>query len=80
MTVTALLFASYADVLGRESLELALAPGATVGDALARIRAMPGGDRLPPAPLMAVNLSYAPLDQELRAGDEIAVIPPVAGG
>jgi molybdopterin converting factor small subunit len=80
MTVTALLFASYADVLGRESLVLALAPGATVADALAQIRAMPGGDRLPPAPMMAVNLSYANLDQELRAGDEIAVIPPVAGG
>lgn len=80
MTVTALLFASYADVLGRTTMELAMAPGATVGDALARIRALPGGERLPPAPMMAVNLAYAKLDQELRPGDEVAVIPPVAGG
>ncbi len=80
MTVTALLFASYADVLGRSSVELALAPGATVRDAIARIRELPGGDRLPPAPLVAVNLSYAHADAVLAPGDELAVIPPVAGG
>jgi molybdopterin converting factor small subunit len=80
MTITALLFASYADVLGRDRLELALEPGATVSDALRRIRALPGGDRLPPAPLVAVNLGYARADQVLQPGDELAVIPPVAGG
>ncbi|MDQ6828518.1 MAG: MoaD/ThiS family protein [Gemmatimonadota bacterium] len=80
MTITALLFASYADVLGRTSVQLTLAPGATVADALASIRALPGGDQLPPKPLMAVNLAYARGDHALRAGDELAVIPPVAGG
>jgi molybdopterin converting factor small subunit len=80
MTVTALLFASYADVLGVARLELDLEPGATAGDALERIRALPGGDRLPPAPLLAVNQVYARAAQLLAAGDELAVIPPVAGG
>jgi molybdopterin synthase catalytic subunit len=80
MTVTALLFASYADVLGRDRVELQLGANPTVGDALARIRALPGGEQLPPAPLVAVNLRYARPEQRLNSGDELAVIPPVAGG
>ncbi|MEP6691262.1 MAG: MoaD/ThiS family protein [Gemmatimonadaceae bacterium] len=80
MDITALLFASYADVLGRDRVQLALAPDATVADALAQILALPGGEQLPPQPLVAVNLAYARRDHRLRAGDEIAVIPPVAGG
>ncbi|MGI8498643.1 MAG: MoaD/ThiS family protein [Gemmatimonadaceae bacterium] len=80
MTITALLFASYADVLGRTSLDLTLGPGATVRDAIQQIRALPGGERLPPAPLVAVNLEYASAERRLAPGDELAVIPPVAGG
>ena len=80
MTITALLFASYADALGMESVRLTLPEGARVDDALAELRALPGGDRLPPAPLVAINLSYARTDSALAPGDELAVIPPVAGG
>jgi molybdopterin converting factor small subunit len=80
MTITALLFASYADALSRDRVELALPTGATVSDALTRLRALPGGDRLPPAPLVAINLAYARADAVLSGGDELAVIPPVAGG
>jgi molybdopterin converting factor small subunit len=80
MTITTLLFASYADSLGMESVQLTLPEGALVDDALAQLRALPGGDRLPPAPLVAINLAYARTDSRLAAGDELAVIPPVAGG
>jgi molybdopterin converting factor small subunit len=80
MTVTALLFASYADALGRPSVELSLPAGATVRDALAQLRTLPGGGTLPEAPLVAVNLAYSRSDAVLAAGDELAVIPPVAGG
>ena len=80
MTVTVLLFASYADALGQSSVALALPAGATVRDAVARLAGLPGSDRLPPRPLVAVNQRYAPPDQVLSPGDEIAVIPPVAGG
>lgn len=80
MTVTVLLFASYADALGAPSLDLALPPGATVSDVLQRVVALPGGDRVPQTPLVAVNERYASLDQRLAAGDEVAIIPPVAGG
>ena len=33
-----------------------------VGDALDHVRALPGGDRIPPRPLCAVNLAHAALD------------------
>lgn len=80
MTVTTLLFASYADALGRSRVPLSLGPGATVADVVAAIRRLPGGDRLPESPRVAVNLSFTTTDRALEAGDEVALIPPVAGG
>jgi len=80
MTVTVLLFASYADSLGMKSLALDLSPGATVGDVLGHVRALPGADRLPASPLLAVNERYAKRERVLKSGDEVAIIPPVAGG
>jgi molybdopterin converting factor small subunit len=79
MQVTVLLFASYADTLGTSSIPLELSPGATARDALDRVRAL-GADRLPGKPLLAVNERYARPEQVLAAGDQVAIIPPVAGG
>jgi molybdopterin converting factor small subunit len=80
VTVRVLLFGSYAETLGLDSTELTLESPATVGDALERIRALPGGDQLPPNPLCALNLSQARPDAPLSSGDELAVLPPLAGG
>ena len=80
MTVTVLLFASYADALGKSSIELDVTPGSTVREILDTLFTMPGGDRLPPKPLIAVNEEYASVSTRLIGGDEVAVIPPVAGG
>jgi molybdopterin converting factor subunit 1 len=80
MTVTALLFASYAEALGADRVELALSGAATVRDVVERLRALPGGAALPTSPLVAVNLTYASADQSVVSGDEVAIIPPVAGG
>lgn len=80
MTVTVLLFASYADALGAPSVEVDLHPGATVRDLIARVRHLAGDERLPPSPLVAVNELYAGADLVIEAGDEVALIPPVAGG
>jgi molybdopterin converting factor small subunit len=79
-TVRVLLFASYAEMLGMEALELVFSPGATLRDALDHVRSLPGGERLPPKPLCAVNLTQAQPDAVLADGDEIAVLPPLAGG
>jgi len=80
MTVTVLLFASYADAVGRSAIELDFHAGATVSDLIDEVRKLGSGERLPPSPLVAVNEQYASRDRELRPGDEIALIPPVAGG
>jgi molybdopterin converting factor subunit 1 len=80
MTITVLLFASYADAIGTAELDLDLPAGSTVGDALHLVSRMPGAARVPANPLMAVNERYARADQPLAAGDELAIIPPVAGG
>lgn len=80
LTVRVLLFASYAETLGFDALELSLASPATVGDALDRIRSLPGGERLPPRPLCALNLLQARGDAALSAGDELAILPPLSGG
>jgi molybdopterin converting factor small subunit len=74
------LFARYAEVLGRESVRLELPAGATVGDAVAAVRGLPGGDRLPARPLVARDLEQVRLEAPLRAGDELALLPPMSGG
>lgn len=80
MRVTVLLFASYADALGTRSLALDLPAHSRSDAVLAAVRAMPGADRLPPAPLVAVNEQYARGDVALAEGDVVALLPPVAGG
>lgn len=80
MTVRVLLFASYADAIGKNELTLDLHDGAVVGDVVSRIREMAGGRALPPSPLLAVNATYAAATATIRSGDEVAIIPPVAGG
>ena len=80
MTVTVLLFASYADALGADTLALELPSGATVGDVVTHVQALPGAGRLPRNPLVAVNERYVKRDRVIAAGDEVAIIPPVAGG
>ena len=80
MSVTVLLFASYADALGTSRLSLDVGDGDTVSDVLGRLRERAGAQALPPTPLVAVNEEYASVGQALRAGDTVAIIPPVAGG
>jgi len=80
MRIRLRLFASYAEAFGREEIPLDLPAGATAADALAAVRARPGADRLPPQPMIAVNQRYAKPEVALADGDEVALIPPVAGG
>jgi len=80
VTIRVLLFASYAELLGSDALEIMLENPARVSDALERLRAFPGGDRLPPKPLCALNLTQVEQDTVLRVGDELAILPPLSGG
>lgn len=78
MSVTVLLFASWADALG-SSLSLDLPANATVRDLLATLSGRAMGRSLP-TPLVAVNQRYARPETALHEADEVAIIPPVAGG
>jgi sulfur-carrier protein len=80
VNVRVLLFAGYAERLGLETVRVALPAIATVADALDHVRSLPGGERIPPKPLCAVNLTHAALDTQLCEGDEVALLPPLAGG
>lgn len=75
------LFASWSDALGPEA-EVELPVGARVADLLAALteRAKTKTIKPLPRPLVAVNQRYAKPDVTLAAGDELAIIPPVAGG
>jgi molybdopterin converting factor subunit 1 len=78
--VRVLLFAGLAEALGRPALELpdAGAP-ATVAALEARLRSE--HDALASRPFrVAVNQCYGLAGDALAPGDEIALIPPVAGG
>ena len=79
MKVKVLVFASYAEALGRGELDVELPAGATVADCVAKVRKATGAG-VPPAPLVAVNRRYARPEHTLSEGDEVALIPPIAGG
>jgi len=81
MRVVVRYFAVVRERLGREQDELELAAGATVGaalDALVVRHAAIGPLR--PYLQVAVNQTMASANHPLADGDELALIPPVAGG
>lgn len=81
MIVRSLFFAQYRDFAGADEIAVELPETATVGDLVAHLRAGANGlAKLPASPVVAVNMDYAPLATALREGDEVAFIPPVAGG
>ena len=81
MTVRLRYLARYAELLGVESEELTLDEPATVGDVVAALRAAhPAASQLPAKPLCAVNFRQALWGDRVSAGDEVALLPPVAGG
>jgi molybdopterin synthase catalytic subunit len=82
MTVRVRLFAVLRERAGREEIELRLPAGATVAEALALLSRRPSlGDALERLPVRAaVNREFAAAETRLRAGDELALVPPVSGG
>ena len=82
MRIRILFFALYRDLAGgRSELMLDVRDGSDAGSAIAELRAHNGGlATLPERPVIAVNREYARLDAVLRDCDELALLPPVAGG
>ena len=80
MSIPVLLFASYADAFGAPRLEVPIAVPCPVEELVQAMRSMPGGTRLPATPLVAVNHMWTKMTDVICEGDEVALIPPVAGG
>lgn len=81
VTVRTLFFAAYRDLLGTESTAVELPDGATVEDLVRALRSRGGAyASLPDDPPVAVNQRYVAADASLESGDEVAFLPPVAGG
>jgi molybdopterin synthase catalytic subunit len=76
MHVQVRLFAALRERAGAERIELELAPGARVADALSELQWLTGGLSV----VMAINREYADGEAQLHADDELALIPPVSGG
>jgi MoaE-MoaD fusion protein len=80
MKVRLLLFAHYRDLAGHSEFDIELAPGATAAELISQLRQDPRLRALPERPAVAVNRTYAHLSEQLSDGDEVALLPPVAGG
>ncbi|MFP5362249.1 MAG: molybdenum cofactor biosynthesis protein [Thermoleophilia bacterium] len=81
MDVTVRLFASLREHAGTGTLALQLGEGATVADAIARLREGALAGLAPNAPFVAaVAREYVEQDHPLAEGDELALVPPVSGG
>ena len=80
LAVRVLLFGVYRELAGQGEIAIELPSGSSLAHLVSELRTLPGLDRLPERPAMARNLRYAGLGEVLETGDEVALIPPVAGG
>ncbi len=80
MTITVLLFARYREAAGRDSVQVEVKDGATLGEVWERVMSTVPALRAETAPLMACDRAYARRDRTLRGTEEVAVFPPVSGG
>jgi molybdopterin converting factor subunit 1 len=81
MKVRLLYFAVLRDITGKNEDQIDLPEGTRAADVWNRLRAQHAelaGYQRPP--MTAVNESYVSAEEILREGDELAFIPPVAGG
>lgn len=81
MFVTVLFFAGARERVGTGRVEVNVADGGTLGDAVDGAIALVGAEyELPENVMLARNGAYADRSTILGNGDEIAIIPPVSGG
>jgi len=81
MRVRVLFFGMLKDRMGKSSDLLELPEGASIRDLLAHYATeVPRLKESLPALAVAVNQVYASPEAKLKAGDEVALLPPVSGG
>lgn len=76
-----LYFAVLRDIIGKRDAVVTLPEGTTALEVWQRLKDEHGDlNRFDRPPMIAVNQTYARGEEPLRDGDELAFIPPVAGG
>ncbi len=80
MRLQILLFGITKDMVGQRILSYELPDQSTVPDLLENLKTDYPALQDLSSVMIAVNNEYGQKDQILRAGDEIALIPPVSGG
>ena len=81
MTIRLLYFASFREAAGTDEETRSVAEGTTVGALWEELRAaVPLFAKYSSMPAAAVNCEYVPAGRALAENDEIAFLPPVAGG
>ncbi len=80
--VSLLFFGAARDVTGYEETEVFLSSPINVSGAFEEVMGKYPAlrDRFGRSLLFAVNQEYAPTEQEISEGDELAIFPPVSGG
>jgi len=74
VVITVRLFAGLRERAGRDRVEVELPEGSRVSDLLAAMEVAPRSC------VVAINREYADERAPVRAGDEVALVPPVSGG
>jgi molybdopterin synthase catalytic subunit len=81
MVIRVLFFGALKDIVGRSEESLPLRGGETVADILAAYRqSHPALEKWVPSLAVSVNQQYSSVSTVLKAGDEVAFLPPVSGG
>jgi len=80
ISVRTLFFGIYGELASEHAGLIKLPGGSTVEDFLDTMRGAADFDWLPERVVVAVNQKYAEMEMLLNDGDEVALIPPVAGG
>lgn len=80
MQIKVLLFGVLKDVTSRSTETISVPEGATVRNVIEHFRSIAPSNGVFSSIAVAVNQQYSTLETPLRAGDEVALLPPVSGG
>ncbi|MEY2438923.1 MAG: molybdopterin synthase sulfur carrier subunit [Verrucomicrobiota bacterium] len=81
MTVRVQFYAQLRDLAGQQELQVEIVPGATIHDLLEEVyRQKPALRSYDKNTLIGAGVDFVERNYQIKAGEEISVMPPVQGG